>query len=511
MYNGENITYKQDLSFSEIINSFDRAKNRMIILVIDSIYKDINDSNYEININSTKEDNYTILLNKINLLENRINKLEDDKKSEINEKNSISLKYEELKEKYLNLNNNIKNIEKEINNIKEMIKKVEDNNYFLNKLYFNIDSALNQNALIKNISNDIKILNEKNKDNYITLKLNIEKNDVGKEIPFLKQRLFDNRYIHNFEIDDIVITIDNLPAKKYYKYINKLNYDNTASQIYSKLNNSIYFYHIFKGEGFHSIKVIFNKKLSSCAELFRDCNKIYEIDLSNFDDSQIDSCYSMFYNCTNLHKVNFGSLDFSLCTSFDHMFYKCNNLDELDLFNFDTKNAKSFSYMFYQCKNLKELYLFNFDTKNSKSFSSMFYGCTNLKDLDISNFNTSSCEDIGNMFNSCENITEINMIDWDMSKIKRFRDDYTGLENLFKGCKKLELIKMNCNFSNLNNLLKSNGFCHEYINGIYTPTRYEKVIVFSELPKDGTFIYKNGKNMNYLLNRLPKNWKKIQE
>ena len=140
MYNGRNITYDKDLSFSEIINSFDKPKNKMTILVYDSMYKD-KDDNSNINFdyktedkNSKKEDKYSELLNKINLLENRLNKLEDDKKSEIEEKNSIIIKYKELEEKFINQNNIIKNMENEINNMKELIQKIEDNN--LNQEFF---------------------------------------------------------------------------------------------------------------------------------------------------------------------------------------------------------------------------------------------------------------------------------------------------------------------------------------------------------------------------------------
>ena len=220
MYNCRNITYDQDLSFSEIINSFDKPKNKMTILVYDSMYKD-KDDNSNINFdyktedkNSKKEDKYSELLNKINLLENRLNKLEDDKKSEIEEKNSIIIKYKELEEKFINKNNIIKNMENEINNMKELIQKIEDNKYFLNKLNANINSALNQNAKIKNINNDINNLNKKTKDNYITIKLNIEKNDVGKEIRYLNQCLLSNSITHNFEINDIEVTIDGFIAKK---------------------------------------------------------------------------------------------------------------------------------------------------------------------------------------------------------------------------------------------------------------------------------------------------------
>ena len=101
----------------------------------------------------------------------------------------------------------------------------------------------------------------------------------------------------------------------------------------------------------------------------------------------------------------------------------------------------------------------------------------------MSEFNISSCENIKNMFNVCENITEINMLEWDMSKIKRFNESSNVLEDLFKSYKKLENIKINFNFNNINQIIKWNKINNSYYD----------VIIFSEIPKDGTFIYKKKK------------------
>ena len=61
---------------------------------------------------------------------------------------------------------------------------------------------------------------------------------------------------------------------------------------------------------------------------------------------------------------------------------------------------------------------------------------------------------------------------------------------------------MNCNFNNIRNIIKGNK-----ING-----NYYDINIFSELPKDGTFIYKNGKkDIWFLLRNIPKSWKKIEE
>lgn len=68
---------------------------------------------------------------------------------------------------------------------------------------------------------------------------------------------------------------------------------------------------------------------------------------------------------------------------------------------------------------------------------------------------------------------------------------------------------MNCNFNNINYLLKDN-VKNEYKRGKNIKT-YHNVIVFSELNESGTFIYKKENNIDFLLNKLPKSWIKIEK
>ena len=48
---------------------------------------------------------------------------------------------------------------------------------------------------------EINILNEKNKDNYIIFKIQIDKDDIGKDIPIIRQ-CHTYKLFHNFELDD---------------------------------------------------------------------------------------------------------------------------------------------------------------------------------------------------------------------------------------------------------------------------------------------------------------------
>ena len=112
----------------------------------------------------------------------------------------------------------------------------------------------------------------------------------------------------------------------------------------------------------------------------------------------------MFYGCTNLTTINnIEQWDTSNVTNMRSMFRDCNNLTSLDLSNFDTGNVTNMGDMFCFCKALTELDLSNFDTSNVENMWGMFWGCSSLEVLNISNFDTSSVTSIGDTFD-CPNL-----------------------------------------------------------------------------------------------------------
>jgi len=280
----------------------------------------------------------------------------------------------------------MKDIEKQIKDLNENIKK-------------EIDKNINDNEIIKQ-------LNEKNKDNYITLKIEIDEEEIGKDIIIINQCTI-YKLFKNFELDDIEVQINEeiIPIKfknkyKYFGYKDKSVDSEKAKKIYKDLGETNYsFYWNFPKKDIYNIKIIFKKQLSSCEGLFYHCGQISEIDMSKFDCTKVLSCNGMFFQEDNnkLKTINLGNLDFSLVSDFTEMFCFCNNLEKLDVTNFNTKN--------------------------SKSFKSMFYYCEKLQEIDVSKFNTSKCESINGMFNNCSCISKIDMIKWDMSNLK-YENEY---------------------------------------------------------------------------------------
>ena len=65
------------------------------------------------------------------------------------------------------------------------------------------------------------------------------------------------------------------------------------------------------------------------------------------------------------------------------MFYKCESLKNINLSNFNTTNVESMKEMFYGCKSLKNLNLSNFNFLNVNDMSNMFSGCESLINIEM--------------------------------------------------------------------------------------------------------------------------------
>ena len=164
---------------------------------------------------------------------------------------------------------------------------------------------------------------------------------------------------------------------------------------------------------------------------------ILDIDLSNFDTSNVTGMYAMFRGMSNLTTLDLSKFDTSKVTDMRSMFLNMSNLTTLDLSNFDTSKVTDMAYMFDDMSNLTSLNLSSFDTSNVTDMSAMFYNVYNLTTLDLSSFDTSNVTDMSAMFrlydeniskDKLEKIYVSNNFDTSM---------LTNFANMFKNRKKL--------------------------------------------------------------------------
>ena len=65
------------------------------------------------------------------------------------------------------------------------------------------------------------------------------------------------------------------------------------------------------------------------------------------------------------------------------MFYECNKLTNINLSNFNTNNVTNMFCMFYGCSSLTNLNLSNFNTNNVTDMLGMFDGCFKLNENNV--------------------------------------------------------------------------------------------------------------------------------
>jgi surface protein len=181
--------------------------------------------------------------------------------------------------------------------------------------------------------------------------------------------------------------------------------------------------------------------------MFKNCISLNNLDISNFNTSNVTIMYSMFYGCSNLESLDISNFNTSNVTNMTNMFRDCNNLNNLDISNFDTSNVNDMGSMFSGCSNLSNLDIINnFDTSNVNDISGIFSGCSNLNSLDISNFDTSNVIDMHNMFSGCSNLNNLDISNFDTSNV-------INMGNMFSGCSNLNNLDIsNFDTSNVNSM-----------------------------------------------------------
>ena len=157
---------------------------------------------------------------------------------------------------------------------------------------------------------------------------------------------------------------------------------------------------------------------TSCYYMFYGCYKLNQLDLSNFDTSNITDMCGMFKECKSLSQLDLSNFGTSQVTDMCGMFSGCIALAQLDLSNFDTSSATDMSHMFCDCSKLTSLDLSNFDTSKVTTMSHMFTNCYNVKQLDLSNFDTSNVFDMSAMFFKCFSLTQLDLSAFNNSMVE---------------------------------------------------------------------------------------------
>ena len=243
-------------------------------------------------------------------------------------------------------------------------------------------------------------------------------------IEIINKKKFESKQIIYLKVINInnsikVINSDYIPSKVY---VNGVESPIESNGIIRNLDLEI--------NGIISITLEWDEKLKKYTKLFRNIDSIIEVDLSDFDVSEVTSIAYMFNNCTNLLYVNFNNFNTSLIRDLSFMFENCIQLIDLDLSCFDTRNVLLMEGMFKNCHFLEYLDLSNFYTPQLNKMNEMFYGCQSLMELDISNIDTSHVTNMSSVFKGC-----FSLFDLDVSNF--ITKNVILMDHLFDDCNEI--------------------------------------------------------------------------
>ena len=170
-------------------------------------------------------------------------------------------------------------------------------------------------------------------------------------------------------------------------------------------------------------------------EYIDQIKNILDLDLSNFDTSNVTNMRSMFNGMSNLTTLNLSNFNTSQVTNMSLMFRGVSNLTSLNLSNFDTSKVTNMSFMFWGMSNLTTLNLSSFDTSKVTRMDSMFSYMYSLTTLNLSNFDTSQVTNMSEMFRNMYNLTSLNLSSFDTSKV-------TNMDRMFFSIRSLTTLNL---------------------------------------------------------------------
>ena len=122
-----------------------------------------------------------------------------------------------------------------------------------------------------------------------------------------------------------------------------------------------------------------------------------ENDLNCIDTSAITDMSFLFLNINVIiDNIDLSNWDVSNVTTMEGLFNNCKKFN-CDLSKWDVSNVKDMSYMFYNCGNF-DCNLSKWDVSKVENMYTMFEGCSKFKGKGLENWNVSNVITMNNMF-----------------------------------------------------------------------------------------------------------------
>ena len=164
-------------------------------------------------------------------------------------------------------------------------------------------------------------------------------------------------------------------------------------------------------------------------QMFYNCSELIDLDLSNFNTSNVTNMNGIFAGCSKLEEINLSWWNFSQYNN-SSLMMNMTYWSPLSLKYLNMKNTKywtSMNYAFGWLTKLEEILLDWVDTSEVNGMYKLFYGLDKIKELDLSSFDTSNVTDMWGMFEYCTNLEAIYVNTWFVT------DQVTSSSSMFYG------------------------------------------------------------------------------
>ena len=142
-------------------------------------------------------------------------------------------------------------------------------------------------------------------------------------------------------------------------------------------------------------------KITDMSYLFSKYDHIENIDISEWDVSNVTVMNNMFRDCKRFNS-DLGDWDVSNVKDMRSMFQGCASFTGQGIENWDTRNVETMEGMLAFCKKFNND-ISHWDVSNVKTFSSMFENAITFN-KDLSNWNISNSSNTRWMFLGCESL-----------------------------------------------------------------------------------------------------------
>ena len=196
--------------------------------------------------------------------------------------------------------------------------------------------------------------------------------------------------------------------------------------------------------------------VNDMSKMFWSSNFNY-LDLNDWNTINVKNMYEMFRETRDLETLKVSNWNTSNVTNMTAMFFIYPNkeqgnskLKELDVSKWDVSNVEDFRYMFEGQDKLEKLNVSNWNPIKAKSMYYMFHSASSLKNLDVSKWDVSNAEQLGGLFVNNYSLQYLDLTNWNITNLPNVDtasyNKFAIIGAIFQNLKSLNKLKIGINF-----------------------------------------------------------------